>query len=94
MISKHKCSKCKYATLVNGHEFPKMECYLEVLFLSSENYTPECVVHTTCIYILNTCGNILQNGFKCHMMSESHQRQLLLFAENPDKYIDDFSKYV
>ena len=36
----------------------------------------------------------LQNGFKCHMMSESHQRQLLLFAENPDKYIDDFSKYV
>lgn len=44
--------------------------------------------------IINTCGNILQNGFKCHMMSESHQRQLLLFAENPDKYIDDFSKYV
>ncbi|XP_048743844.2 DNA/RNA-binding protein KIN17-like [Ostrea edulis] len=33
-----------------------------------------------------------ENGFKCHMMSESHQRQLLLFAENPDKYIDDFSK--
>jgi len=27
------------------------------------------------------------------MMSESHQRQLLLFAENPDEYIDNFSKY-
>lgn len=26
------------------------------------------------------------------MMSESHQRQLLLFAENPDEYIDTFSK--
>ena len=35
-----------------------------------------------------------QNGFKCHMMSESHQRQLLLFAENPDKYVDDFSQWV
>lgn len=33
-----------------------------------------------------------ENGFKCHMMSESHQRQLLLFAENPDDYIDSFSK--
>ncbi|KAK3101337.1 hypothetical protein FSP39_002831 [Pinctada imbricata] len=33
-----------------------------------------------------------ENGFKCHMTSESHQRQLLLFAENPDKYVDDFSQ--
>ena len=33
-----------------------------------------------------------ENGFKCHMSSESHQRQLLLFAENPDKHIDEFSK--
>ncbi|KAK7102717.1 DNA/RNA-binding protein KIN17-like [Littorina saxatilis] len=33
-----------------------------------------------------------ENGFKCHMMSESHQRQLLLFAENPDEYVDSFSK--
>ncbi|KAL5013476.1 hypothetical protein ScPMuIL_007746 [Solemya velum] len=33
-----------------------------------------------------------ENGFKCHMMSESHQRQLLLFAENPDEYIDTYSK--
>ena len=36
--------------------------------------------------------NKFQNGFKCHMMSESHQRQLLLFAEDPDEYIDNFSK--
>lgn len=33
-----------------------------------------------------------ENGFKCHTMSESHQRQLLLFAENPNKYIDQFSQ--
>ncbi|KAG8235106.1 hypothetical protein J437_LFUL015533 [Ladona fulva] len=33
-----------------------------------------------------------ENGFKCHMMSESHQRQLLLFADNANKYIDQFSK--
>ncbi|XP_074649981.1 DNA/RNA-binding protein KIN17-like [Tubulanus polymorphus] len=33
-----------------------------------------------------------ENGFKCHLMSESHQRQLLLFAENPHTYIDSFSK--
>ncbi|XP_050518430.1 DNA/RNA-binding protein KIN17 [Diabrotica virgifera virgifera] len=32
-----------------------------------------------------------ENGFKCHTTSESHQRQLLLFADNSKKYIDDFS---
>lgn len=32
-----------------------------------------------------------ENGFKCHTMSESHQRQLLLFADNSKKYIDSFS---
>ena len=40
------------------------------------------------------CLCITQNGFKCHLTSESHQRQLLLFAENPDEYIDGFSKWV
>ena len=29
-----------------------------------------------------------ENGFKCHTMSESHQRQLLLVAENPNKFVD------
>jgi len=33
-----------------------------------------------------------ENGFKCHCMAESHQRQLLLFADNPDTYLDTFSK--
>lgn len=33
-----------------------------------------------------------ENGFKCHTSSESHQRQLLIFADNADKYIDEFSK--
>lgn len=32
-----------------------------------------------------------ENGFKCHTMSESHQRQLLLFADNSNKFINDFS---
>lgn len=33
-----------------------------------------------------------ENGFKCHTQSESHQRQLLLFADNSGKYIYSFSK--
>uniref|UniRef100_A0A6V7M3Q3 DNA/RNA-binding protein Kin17 WH-like domain-containing protein n=1 Tax=Bracon brevicornis TaxID=1563983 RepID=A0A6V7M3Q3_9HYME len=33
-----------------------------------------------------------ENGFKCHTMSESHHRQLLLFADNQHKYMDQFSK--
>ncbi|KAI5701643.1 hypothetical protein M8J76_015614 [Diaphorina citri] len=33
-----------------------------------------------------------ENGFKCHTSSEAHQRQLLLFAENADQYLDEFSR--
>ncbi|TSK13146.1 DNA/RNA-binding protein KIN17 [Bagarius yarrelli] len=33
-----------------------------------------------------------ENGFKCHCMSESHQRQLLLAADNPNQFMDFFSK--
>ena len=33
-----------------------------------------------------------ENGFKCHITSESHQRQLLLVAEDTDKFLDTFSK--
>ena len=33
-----------------------------------------------------------ENGFKCHTMSEAHQRQLLIFAETPDKFLDSYSK--
>jgi DNA/RNA-binding protein KIN17 len=33
-----------------------------------------------------------QNGFKCHTQSEAHQRQLLLFADNPGKFLGSFSK--
>lgn len=32
-----------------------------------------------------------ENGFKCHTMSESHQRQLLLFSDNSSRIINDFS---
>uniref|UniRef100_A0A3B3QU21 DNA/RNA-binding protein KIN17 n=1 Tax=Paramormyrops kingsleyae TaxID=1676925 RepID=A0A3B3QU21_9TELE len=33
-----------------------------------------------------------ENGFKCHCMSESHQRQLLLASENPRQFMDYFSQ--
>ena len=33
-----------------------------------------------------------ENGFKCHTMSESHQRQLLLFADSQDSFLDAYSK--
>ncbi|XP_015272519.1 PREDICTED: DNA/RNA-binding protein KIN17-like [Gekko japonicus] len=33
-----------------------------------------------------------ENGFKCHCMSESHQRQLLLASENPQQFMDCFSE--
>ena len=33
-----------------------------------------------------------ENGFKCHTTSESHQRQLLLFAESEEKFLDQFSQ--
>lgn len=32
------------------------------------------------------------NGFKCHIQSEAHQRQLLLFADSPGKFLHNFSK--
>uniref|UniRef100_A0A0K0FJW4 DNA/RNA-binding protein KIN17 (inferred by orthology to a human protein) n=1 Tax=Strongyloides venezuelensis TaxID=75913 RepID=A0A0K0FJW4_STRVS len=33
-----------------------------------------------------------QHGFKCHLTSEAHQRQLLLFAENSNEYMREFNK--
>ncbi|KAL4947015.1 domain of Kin17 curved DNA-binding protein-domain-containing protein [Aspergillus filifer] len=32
-----------------------------------------------------------ENGFKCHVQSESHVRQVLLIGEDPKKYIQDYS---
>jgi len=33
-----------------------------------------------------------ENGFKCHRMSEMHQRQMQLFAQRPEKFMDEFSR--
>ena len=33
-----------------------------------------------------------ENGFKCHCMSEAHMRQMQLFAENPDSFMNDYSR--
>jgi len=32
-----------------------------------------------------------ENGFKCHRMSDGHQRQMQLFVQDPNKFMDDFS---
>lgn len=32
------------------------------------------------------------NGFKCHIQSESHQRQALCVAENPERFVNEFSQ--
>ncbi|KAJ7287907.1 hypothetical protein O6H91_23G035800 [Diphasiastrum complanatum] len=33
-----------------------------------------------------------ENGFKCHCMSESHQRQMQVFGQNPDRFMDGYSE--
>ncbi|XP_055388712.1 uncharacterized protein LOC129617564 [Condylostylus longicornis] len=33
-----------------------------------------------------------ENGFKCHCMSEAHQRQMQVFSQRAGKYMDEFSK--
>ncbi|PRQ59152.1 putative DNA/RNA-binding protein Kin17 [Rosa chinensis] len=33
-----------------------------------------------------------ENGFKCHCMSESHQRQMLIFGENPNRVVEGYSE--
>eukprot|EP01094_Clydonella_sp_ATCC50884_P005629 TRINITY_DN14567_c0_g1_i1.p1 TRINITY_DN14567_c0_g1~~TRINITY_DN14567_c0_g1_i1.p1 ORF type:complete len:440 (+),score=107.80 TRINITY_DN14567_c0_g1_i1:87-1322(+) len=32
------------------------------------------------------------NGFKCHCESEGHQRQMLLFGQRQDQFMDEFSR--
>ncbi|CAK9135608.1 unnamed protein product [Ilex paraguariensis] len=33
-----------------------------------------------------------ENGFKCHCMSESHQRQMVVFGQNPNHIVDGYSE--
>ncbi|XP_050387556.1 KIN17-like protein [Argentina anserina] len=33
-----------------------------------------------------------ENGFKCHCMSESHQRQMLIFGENPHRVVEGYTE--
>jgi len=33
-----------------------------------------------------------ENGFKCHCSSESHKRQMMLFGQDPDRIVDDYSE--
>lgn len=33
-----------------------------------------------------------ENGFKCHCMSESHQRQMQVFGDSPHRFVDGFSQ--
>ena len=32
-----------------------------------------------------------ENGFKCHQATEGHMRQMALFGEDPDRFMDSFS---
>ena len=43
-----------------------------------------------CQMCQKTCRD--QNGFKCHIMSEAHVRQLQMFSENPALFVDNYSK--
>ena len=33
-----------------------------------------------------------ENGFKCHCLSESHQRQMEVFGQNPHRIVDGYSE--
>eukprot|EP00808_Paulinella_micropora_P016917 g70731.t1 len=33
-----------------------------------------------------------ENGFKCHTMSESHQRQMMVFRDDPTQFMEQFSR--
>merc|ERR1711975_21378 len=33
-----------------------------------------------------------ENGFKCHCQSEAHRRQMKVFMENPNQFMNDFSR--
>ncbi|CAL1387327.1 unnamed protein product [Linum trigynum] len=33
-----------------------------------------------------------ENGFKCHCMSESHQRQMQIFGQNPHRVVEGYSE--
>ena len=35
-----------------------------------------------------------ENGFKCHMKSESHLRQMRIFAENSESIVGRYSNQV
>ena len=43
-----------------------------------------------CQMCAKTCRD--QNGFKCHIMSEAHIRQLQMFNENPAAFVDKYSQ--
>lgn len=33
-----------------------------------------------------------ENGFKCHCLSDGHQRQMQVLGDNPERFIDGFSE--
>lgn len=63
------------------------EVHSEIFLKSILIFVNRIIFHVPLLYLF-----LGKNGFKCHTMSESHQRQLLLLAEDVDKYMDTFSK--
>uniref|UniRef100_A0A8C2YPV1 DNA/RNA-binding protein Kin17 WH-like domain-containing protein n=1 Tax=Chinchilla lanigera TaxID=34839 RepID=A0A8C2YPV1_CHILA len=47
-------------------------------------------LHWYCRMCQKQCWD--EHGFRCHWMSESHQRQVLLASENPQQFMDYFSE--
>lgn len=43
-----------------------------------------------CQMCQKTCRD--ENGFKCHLTSDSHKRQMEVFGQNPDRVVDGYSE--
>lgn len=96
---------CHFSQVFKGESaFDSVLCRYNFLILSASVKSVQSLLLLHCCQCLMCCNHIIklsflffwndQNGFKCHTMSESHQRQLLLLAEDVDKYMDSFSRQV
>lgn len=68
--------------------------------LNQEEITPKAIAkylksrgfgkqHLYCQLCRKQCRD--ENGFKCHLESPAHLRQMEQFEENPDQFIEKFS---
>merc|ERR1711907_368881 len=55
----------------------------------ADGMTPKAIANRMKAKCQKQCRD--ENGFKCHQTSESHKRQMLVFGQNPKKFVDGFS---